>query len=83
MKRAALYLRVSTVDQHPETQGIELWEFASQRGCKVVEEYVDYGISGTKARRPALDKLLGDAHRRRFDVVLVWSCDKAFSPGAR
>lgn len=76
MKRAALYMRVSTADQHPETQGIELQEFARQRGCQVVEEYVDYGISGTKARRPALDKLLGDAHRRRFDVVLVWSCDR-------
>lgn len=71
MKRAALYLRVSTVDQHPETQGIELREFARQRGCQVVEEYVDYGISGAKARRPAMDELLGDAHRHQFDVVLV------------
>ena len=52
MKRAALYMRVSTVDQHPETQGIELREFASQRGCHVVEEYVDYGISGTEAGGP-------------------------------
>ena len=76
MRGAALYMRVSTVDQHPETQGVELREFARQRGCQVVEEYVDYGISGTKARRPALDKLLSDAHRRRFDVVLVWSCDR-------
>jgi DNA invertase Pin-like site-specific DNA recombinase len=76
MKRAALYLRVSTIDQHPETQGIELRQFAAQRGYEVIEEYLDHGVSGTKVRRPALDKLLKDAHRRRFDSVLVWSCDR-------
>jgi DNA invertase Pin-like site-specific DNA recombinase len=76
MKRAAIYLRVSTVDQHPETQGIELRQFARQRGYEVVQEYVDHGISGTKVRRPALDQMLKDAHRRRFDGVLVWSCDR-------
>jgi DNA invertase Pin-like site-specific DNA recombinase len=76
MKRAALYLRVSTVDQHPETQGIELRQFARQRGYEIVQEYVDHGVSGTKVRRPALDHLLKDAHRRKFDVVLVWSCDR-------
>ena len=76
MKRAALYLRVSTVDQHPETQGIELRQFAMQRGYQIVEEYVDHGISGTKVRRPALDRMLKDAHRRKFDGVLVWSCDR-------
>ena len=76
MKRAALYMRVSTIDQHPETQAIELREFAALRGFLVVEEYVDHGISGTKARRPGLDKLLYDAHRRPFDAVIVWSCDR-------
>jgi DNA invertase Pin-like site-specific DNA recombinase len=76
MKRAALYLRVSTVDQHPETQGIELRQFAKQRGYDVVREYVDHGVSGTKVRRPALDQLLRDANRHRFDVVLVWSSDR-------
>jgi DNA invertase Pin-like site-specific DNA recombinase len=76
MIKAALYLRVSTVDQHPETQGIELRQFAKQRGYEVVREYVDHGVSGTKARRPALDKLLQEARRRSFDVVLVWSCDR-------
>jgi DNA invertase Pin-like site-specific DNA recombinase len=76
MKRAALYLRVSTVDQHPETQGIELRQFAKQRGYDIVQEYVDHGVSGTKVRRPALDQLLKDANRRRFDVVLVWSSDR-------
>ena len=76
MKRAALYMRVSTVDQHPETQLHELRQFASQRGFEIVEEYTDLGISGTKARRPALDRMLKDAHRHHFDVVLVWSCDR-------
>ena len=76
MKRAALYLRVSTVDQHPETQAIELRQFAAQRGFEIAEVYTDHGISGTKVRRPALDQLLRDAHRRKFDAVLVWSCDR-------
>jgi DNA invertase Pin-like site-specific DNA recombinase len=77
MKRAVLYLRVSTIDrQNPETQGIELRQFARLRGYEVVQEYVDHGVSGTKVRRPALDQLLKDAHRRKFDAVLVWSCDR-------
>src|ERR1700756_2211170 len=76
MKRAALYLRVSTVDQHPETQGVELRQFAKQRGYEIVQEYVDHGVSGTKVRRPALDQLLKDANRYRFDAVLVWSSDR-------
>jgi len=76
MKRAALYIRVSTLDQHPETQILELRQFAQQRGYEIANEYVDHGVSGTKARRPSLDKLLQDAHRRRFDAVLVWSCDR-------
>jgi DNA invertase Pin-like site-specific DNA recombinase len=76
MKRAALYLRVSTLDQHPETQALELRQFAQQRGYEIVQEYVDHGVSGTKVRRPALDQLLKDAHRRKFDAVLVWSCDR-------
>jgi DNA invertase Pin-like site-specific DNA recombinase len=76
MKRAALYLRVSTVDQHPETQGIELRQFAKLRGYEIVHEYIDHGVSGTKIRRPALDQMLKDAHRRKFDGVLCWSCDR-------
>ena len=76
MKRAALYMRVSTVDQHPENQLNELRHFASQRGFQIAEEYTDHGVSGTKSRRPALDKMLNDAHKRRFDVVVVWACDR-------
>lgn len=76
MTRAALYVRVSTLDQHPETQVHELRQFVRQRGFEIVGEYLDHGVSGTRARRPALDKLLHDAHRHRFDVVCVWSCDR-------
>jgi len=76
MKRAALYVRVSTVDQHPETQLHDLREFASQRGLQIVREYTDHGFSGTKARRPALDELMEDARRHKFDVLMVWSIDR-------
>lgn len=78
MKRAAFYVRVSTVDQHPETQLRELREYAQHRGLSVVQEaeYVDHGFGGAKARRPALDRMLEDARRRRFDVLVVWSCDR-------
>ena len=78
MKRAAFYVRVSTVEQHPETQLRELREYVQRRGLTVAQEqeYVDHGIGGTKARRPALDRMLEDARRRRFDVLLVWSCDR-------
>src|ERR1039457_249366 len=69
-------MRVSTVDQHPENQLNELRRFASQRGFQIAEEYTDHGVSGTKSRRPALDRMLKDAHRRKFDVVVVWACDR-------
>jgi DNA invertase Pin-like site-specific DNA recombinase len=75
MKRAALYMRVSTIDQHPETQLHDLRQLATQRGFEIVEEYTDK-ISGTKAKRPGLDQLMRDAHRGRFDVVVVWACDR-------
>jgi DNA invertase Pin-like site-specific DNA recombinase len=76
MKRAGLYMRVSTIDQHPETQLHDLRLFAAQRGLQIVREYTDHGVSGIKARRPALDKMLDDARRHRFDVLVVWSCDR-------
>jgi len=75
MKRAALYLRVSSVDQHPETQVHDLRQLAAQRGFQIVQEYTDR-ISGVKARRPGLGDLMRDARRGRFDVVLVWACDR-------
>jgi len=75
MKRAALYCRVSTVDQHPETQLGELRQFAANR-FQIVGEYTDHGFSGTRARRPELDRMMDDARRHKFDVLLVWSCDR-------
>ena len=75
MKRCALYLRVSTVDQHPETQVHDLRQLAQQRGYEIVREYTDR-ITGTKAKRPGLDELLRDARRGRFEVVLVWASDR-------
>ena len=76
MKRAALYCRVSTVDQHPETQLGELRQFAANKGFQVVGEYIDHGYCGVRARRPELDRMMDDARRHRFDVLLVWSCDR-------
>lgn len=76
MKRAALYCRVSTVDQHPETQLCELRQFAANRGFQVVGEYTDHGYSGARARRPELDRMMDDAQRHKFDVLLVWACDR-------
>ncbi len=75
MKRAALYLRVSSVDQHPETQFHDLRQLAAQRGYEIVQEYTDK-ISGAKAKRPGLDELLRNARRGKFDVVLVWAFDR-------
>ena len=75
MKTVAIYMRVSTVDQHPETQLHDLRAMAQQRGFNIVAEYTDR-ISGTKAKRPGLDELLRDARRGRFQVVLVWACDR-------
>jgi len=65
MKRAALYLRVSTVDQHPESQLYDLRQLVAQRGYEIVHEYTDR-ISGAKAKRPALDQMLTAAHRREI-----------------
>lgn len=76
MKRAALYVRVSTVDQHPETQLLELRQFAAQRGLQIVQEYVDHGFCGARARRPELDRMMEDARRHKFDVLMVWACDR-------
>ena len=75
MKRAALYLRVSTYDQNPQTQILDLRQMAAQRGYEVVAEFTDK-ISGTKSKRPGLDQMMADARRGRFDVVMTWACDR-------
>jgi DNA invertase Pin-like site-specific DNA recombinase len=74
--KVATYSRVSTSDQHCELQVHELREYASRRGWTVTGEYVDTGISGAKASRPELDRLMHDASQRVFDVVLVYKLDR-------
>lgn len=74
--RVAVYLRVSTDDQTVENQRLELAAYIDGRGWTISREYADEGISGSKERRPALDELLQDSRRRRFDMVIVWSLDR-------
>jgi DNA invertase Pin-like site-specific DNA recombinase len=75
--RVALYARVSTLHgQDPELQLSELREHASRRGWSVHQEYIDRGISGSRESRPALNELMSDAQRRRFDVIAVWKLDR-------
>jgi len=76
--RVAIYARVSTANngQDPTMQTRELREYAERRGWTVAGEYVDVGISGSKEKRPELDRLMADAHRRRFDCVVVWKFDR-------
>jgi DNA invertase Pin-like site-specific DNA recombinase len=76
--RAALYARISTVNhgQDPEVQLGELREFCKRRGFAVAHEYVDKGISGSRERRPALDKLLADCRKRLVDAVVVYRYDR-------
>ncbi len=76
--RVAIYARVSTANngQDPTVQTRELEEYCERRGWQVAGEYVDAGISGSKEKRPELDRLMADAHRRRFDAVVVWRFDR-------
>jgi len=76
MKTAAIYVRVSTPDQHVEPQLYDLRELAAQRGFEVVQEYRDCGVSGRRARRPGLDALMADARQHKFSVVLVAAFDR-------
>jgi len=73
--RAAIYARVSTLDQSTENQLIELRAYTDRRGWAATE-FVDHGVSGAKEKRPALDELLLGARRRRFDVVVCWRLDR-------
>jgi DNA invertase Pin-like site-specific DNA recombinase len=77
-KRAAIYVRVSTDKQTIENQLASLREIAERRGWQVVEQYSDPGISGAKGRddRPGLDRMLKDATKRKFDVVMAWAIDR-------
>ena len=76
--RAALYGRCSTSDkgQDPELQLVPLREYCQRRGFTISGEYVDNGISGTKERRPQLDRLIEAARKRQIDLVIVWKLDR-------
>jgi DNA invertase Pin-like site-specific DNA recombinase len=76
MKKAAIYARVSTPDQHIESQLYDLRKLAAQRGFEVTREYCDRGISGSKTKRPGLDTMMADARRGEFSVVLVAAFDR-------
>jgi putative DNA-invertase from lambdoid prophage Rac len=73
--KAAIYARVSTSDQNCELQLAELRQFVARHGWEVAGEYIDT-LSGSKASRPALDRLMTAAQRREFDAVLVWKLDR-------
>ncbi len=76
--KAAIYARVSTAGngQSPEMQLGELRGYCDRRGWSIAGEYVDVGISGATEKRAELDRLIADAHRRRFDSVVVWKFDR-------
>jgi len=73
--RAAIYARVSTLDQEPENQLQELRRYVAARNW-MAKEFVDRGVSGSTDRRPALDALICDAKRRNFDVLVCWRLDR-------
>lgn len=73
--KIAAYARVSTPDQDPALQLDELRDYAARQGWDLASTYIDV-ISGTKARRPGLDRLMADARQRKFDIVLVWKLDR-------
>jgi DNA invertase Pin-like site-specific DNA recombinase len=77
-RRVALYVRVSTADQTTENQERELTAIAARMGWEVVSIYKDEGVSGSKGRdkRPALNAMLKDVTRRKFDMVMAWSVDR-------
>jgi DNA invertase Pin-like site-specific DNA recombinase len=74
--KAAIYGRVSTTAQDTNLQMREVRQFVQRRGWQIAEEYIDKGISGSKEKRPALDKLMSEAKRRRFDAVVVYRYDR-------
>jgi DNA invertase Pin-like site-specific DNA recombinase len=73
--RAAMYARVSTLDQEPENQLRELRRYAEARGWQAIA-YVDKGVSGARESRPALDEFVKAARRRRFETLVVWRLDR-------
>lgn len=74
--KVALYMRVSTIDQHCEVQARELREYCQRRGWDISEEFMDEGISGAKKNRPGLDRLMSGVTLHKFDAILVWKLDR-------
>jgi DNA invertase Pin-like site-specific DNA recombinase len=75
-KKAAVYTRVSSMDQHPEMQEGELVDYVKRRGWNLHKVYTDKGMSGTVERRKALDTLLADCRQKKIDIVVVWKFDR-------
>ena len=78
LQRVVGYVRVSRADQNLQLQEDELREFASRRGWRLATIYADHGVSGSKDRRPELDRMLADGRKRKFDILLVWRTDRLF-----
>ncbi|MBL7672133.1 MAG: recombinase family protein [Bdellovibrionaceae bacterium] len=76
IKKVAIYVRCSTVQQNLDIQINDLRKYAEARGLEIVSEFSDFGISGAKDRRPALDQMMKSACQRKFDCVLVWRLDR-------
>jgi DNA invertase Pin-like site-specific DNA recombinase len=76
LKRAAIYTRVSTLDQHPEMQEKELRHYVAQRNWMLHQVYIDKGVSGAVEKRPGLDEMMNDCRRRKVDVVVMWKFDR-------
>ncbi len=78
VRKVAIYCRVSTLDQTVDNQLIELRDHCSKMGWEITKEYSDEGLSGTLSRdkRPALNSLIKDAYRKRFDAVVCWDISR-------
>lgn len=77
-QRVARYHRVSRLDQNPQLQEDETQAFLERRSWDLVATYVDHGVSGSRERRPELDRLMSEARRGKFDILLVWRSDRLF-----
>ena len=77
-KKVCLYCRVSTTSQSVDRQITELTDVAERNGWEIVDPYIDLGISGSTGRdkRPELDRMMKDALKKKFDVVMCWSIDR-------
>jgi DNA invertase Pin-like site-specific DNA recombinase len=77
--RAARYIRLSRTNQSPCIQAEDTGRFIEQRGWQLVDTYSDGSTSGSHARRQGFARLMSDARRRAFDIVVVWRADRAFT----